>query len=142
MSHSVLKPAFGVCVCVLVLAACTLQREAEPPTLAPFPGSPTAGCVLQELLPNIEGVQPAEIRPGSEVTVTARGGYLRDNCGGYIEGSRIYQLYFDDQVVADLACYVNYCQGKFVLGKGVAPGPHCMGVQKGTCQLEVQVVGD
>ncbi len=127
---------------MLLLAACTLQREPEPPTLVPFPATPTEACVLEEILPKIEGVQPAEIRPGSEVTVTARGGYLRDNCGAFIEGSRTYKLYFDDQAVADLACYVNYCQGKFVLGKGVIAGPHCMGVQKGTCQLEVQVVGD
>jgi len=98
--------------------------------------------VQEEVLPKIEEIQPAEIKPGSEVTVIASGGYLRDNCGGYNEGSRVYKIYLDDEPYADLSCYVNHCEGKFVLPESIAAGSHCVGVQKGTCQLELQVTGE
>ncbi len=124
------------------LAACAAPRAPQQaPTLAVFPGTPTVECVQEEVLPKIQEVQPAEIKTGSEVTVIASGGYLKDNCGGFIEGARDYKLYFDDEPIADLSCYVNHCEGKFVLPTSVTAGKHCMGVQKGSCQLEVDVVG-
>ncbi len=86
-------------------------------------------------------IRPAQIMPGSEVTVIASGGYFRDTCGGYNEGSRIYKIYLDNEPIADLSCYINHCEGKFVLSDSIAVGSHCMGVQKGTCQLELQVAG-
>ena len=91
------------------------------------------------MLPKIEEIRPATIKPGTEVSVVASGGYLRDNCGVFIEGSRVYKLYFDDEPIADLACYINHCEGKFTLPLSVSAGRHCMGVQKGSCQTEVDV---
>ncbi len=131
----------ATCAVVLALTACgTRTAPTQVPTIVPFPGTPTAQCALEEILPKIEEVQPEVIRPGSEVAVSASGGYLRDNCGGYIEGARMYKIYFDDEPVADLSCYVNHCEGKFTLAQSVTVGRHCMGVEKGSCQLEIDVV--
>ena len=127
-----------------VLAACTPARPAasRPAQLVPFPGTPTAQCAREEVLPKITEIEPDEIRPGVELTITASGGYFKDDCGGIDESSRMYQIFFDDEPVADLSCYVNHCEGKFTLPPGTTAGAHCMGVQKGTCQLKVDVTGD
>ncbi len=127
---------------ILLVAACTPRQAAVPPTLAAFPGTPTAVCAQREVLPKIEEIKPAEIRPGSTVMVSASGGYLRDDCGAYFESSRVYKLYLDDEPVADLTCYANHCEGKFVLPGNVMAGTHCMGVQKGSCQVQIQVAGN
>jgi hypothetical protein len=133
----------AICAGLFALAACSTGGANIPvPKLVPFPGTPTALCMQEEVLPKIEEIRPALIRPGSEVTVTASGGYLKDDCGGFNESSRVYRLYFDDEPVADLTCYANHCEGRFVLPDHVAAGAHCMGVQKGSCQLQVQVAGN
>jgi hypothetical protein len=138
-----LRRQIAVCIGVAVLSACSVRAPSTGvPTLAVFPLTPTMPCLSEEILPTIEKIQPEEIRPGSVVTVSASGGYLRDNCGGYIEGSRTYKVYVDNEPVADLACYVNHCEGKFTVPKDMAAGLHCMGVQKGVCQLELVVGGD
>ncbi len=131
------------CLGLLVLAACATPGANTPATkLVPFPGTPTAVCVQVEVLPKIEEIKPAEIRPGSTVMVSGSGGYLRDDCGAYFESSRAYKLYLDDEPVADLTCYANHCEGKFVLPGNVTAGAHCLGVQKGSCQVQVQVAGN
>ncbi len=131
------------CAGLVVLTACAPPAPATAPAkLVPFPGTPTAACVQEEVLPKIEEIRPEEIKPGGEVMVTASGGYFRDSCGGFNESARVYKIYFDDEPVGDLSCYVNHCEGKFVLAESVTAGPHCMGVQKGSCQLEVQVAGN
>ncbi len=136
------KAIMALCVVVLVLAACgRAAQTAAAPTLAVFPGTPTPRCVQEEVLPTIERVQPPEIRAGTTVTVSARGGYFRDNCGGFNESARLYKLYFDDEPIADLSCYVNHCEAKFVLPASVTAGRHCLGLQKGSCQTEVDVEG-
>ncbi len=118
---------------------CASRRAVPPATLAPFPGTPTAQCVQEEILPTITEIRPAQARPGSEVTVIASGGYLRDSCGGYHEGSRVYKIYVDDEPTAELSCYINHCEGKFTLSQSITAGLHCMGVQKGTCQIQLDV---
>ena len=126
---------------LVIVAACAplAKKPATKPTIASFPGTPTVQCVQEEVLPKIEEIQPAEIKPGTEVTIRASGGYLRDSCGGYNESSRTYKIYLDNEPVADLSCYVNHCEGKFRLAESTGPGSHCLGVQKGTCQRELQV---
>ncbi len=106
-----------------------------------FLATPTVQCAQEEILPTIEQIQPDDIKPGTTVTVSARGGYFRDTCGGVNESARLYQLYFDDEPIADLSCYVNHCEAKFVMPASVTAGRHCMGVQKGSCQTEVDVEG-
>ena len=126
---------------LVIVAACAplAKKPATKPTIASFPGTTTVQCVQEEVLPKIEEIQPAEIKPGTEVTIRASGGYLRDSCGGYNESSRTYKIYLDNEPVADLSCYVNHCEGKFRLAESTGPGSHCLGVQKGTCQRELQV---
>src|SRR5512142_2889226 len=82
------------CICVALLSACGVRAPSTvAPTLAVFPQTPTKQCLSEEILPTIEEVQPEQVRPGSVVTVSASGGYLRDSCGAYIEGSRTYKIY-------------------------------------------------
>jgi hypothetical protein len=104
-----------------------------------FPTTSTTPCAQEEVTPRILEIRPAEIKPGSEVTVIASGGFIKDTCGGYVEEARTYKIYMDNEPIADLSCYINHCEGKFVLSESIAVGSHCMGVQKGTCQLEMQV---
>ncbi len=137
-----LKIGPALCIALLALAACGVPPATwAPAAIVPFPGTPTAPCLTEEIWPKIEEIQPAVLTPGTEVTVSASGGYLRDQCGGYDESARAYKIYLDDEPVANLSCYVDHCEAKFMLPEGLAAGPHCMGVQKGTCQLEVQVAG-
>jgi hypothetical protein len=129
------------CIAALLLGACSSTPTAPPVKLIPFPGTPTAQCLQVEMPPKITDVRPETPRPGSEVTVIANGGYFQDNCGGYNESARTYQIYMDDEPVADLQCYVNRCEGKFKLSDDTQAGVHCMGVVKGTCQVKLEVAG-
>ncbi len=55
-----LKIAF--CAGLVVLAACAPPAPATAPAkLVPFPGTPTAACVQEEVLPKIEEIRPEEI---------------------------------------------------------------------------------
>ncbi len=137
-----LKAIVALSIIVIGLAACgSVTQPAAVPTLAVYPGTATPACVQEEVLPTIEHIEPDEIKAGTTITVSARGGYFRDQCGAVNESARVYKLYFDDEPIADLSCYVNHCEGKFVLPESVAAGKHCMGVQKGSCQMEVDVEG-
>ncbi len=131
----------AACIVAALLAACAPRGAVtQVPTLAPFVGNATPNCVQEEILPKITEVQPAEITAGSEVSLTASGGYLKDNCGGYNESARTYPVYLDDEPAGELVCYVNHCEGKFKVPERAGVGTHCLGVQKGTCQMELEVV--
>jgi len=129
-----------ICTCIL-LAGCAPRRAVQPGKLIPFPGTPTATCAREEILPKITDVQPDELRAGSEVTVIASGGYFRDTCGGYDESARTYRVFVDDEPLADLPCYFNHCEARFALPQDITAGAHCVGVQKGTCQVKIEVEG-
>ena len=124
----------------LALGACTPRAAAPVATLAPFPAGTAANCVEEEVFPKITEVQPAKITPGSELLLIASGGYLKDTCGGYNESARTYQVLLDDEPAGALMCYANHCEGKFRLPDRAGVGRHCLGVQKGTCQIELDVV--
>lgn len=126
-----------------LLAACA-PRAAAPPaaTLVPFPGEAATRCVQEEVFPKITQVQPAQITPGAEIALVASGGYIKDSCGGYNESARTYSVYLDDEPAGELQCYVNHCEGKFRLPERTGVGRHCLGVQKGTCQMELEVIED
>jgi hypothetical protein len=127
---------------MLALLGCQPRPVAQPPRLITFPGTSTPVCAREEILPKITDVRPEDVRPGSQVMVMASGGYFRDTCGAYDESARVYQLYIDDEPVADLMCYANHCQAEFMLAKTTTVGIHCMGVLKGTCQVKFEVAAE
>ena len=131
--------AFAIAVLSGVLLVGASACSPRQSTIVPFPLTSATPCAQEEIGPKITEIRPAEIKPGSEVTVIATGGYFRDTCGGYHEDARTYKIYVDNEPIADLSCYVHHCEGKFVLPESIAVGSHCMGVQKGACQLELHV---
>lgn len=135
------KLPFAIVVCMSVVVICGCAPKPKPAGLVAFPIATNTSCPQEEVLPKITDVEPDEIRPGIEVVFRASGGYLRDRCGGQNESARLYHLYFDDEPVAELSCYVNHCEGKYRVPESTAAGRHCVGVQKGSCQMELDVVG-
>jgi hypothetical protein len=97
-------------------------------------------CLEELVLPELTEVQPAQIIPGAEIKVIGTGGYLRDTCGGYNESARTFQLYFDNEPISTLDCYVNRCEGRLALPAETLPGSYCLSVEKDKCGLEIQVV--
>ncbi len=131
----------GLCAIAALSAGCTARQYVLPvSTLVPVAGAPTANCISREVLPTIDEVQPATITPGSEIMLSGSGGYFKDSCGGYNESARLYQVYLDNEPAGELQCYAGLCQAKFKLPERAGPGRHCLGVQKGTCQMELVVV--
>src|SRR5512143_3508489 len=140
---SVRKPglSIGLCLGVALLAACAPRGTASPAaTLVPFPAGAATNCVQEEVFPKITEVKPAQLMPGSEILLIASGGYIKDSCGGYNESARTYPVYLDDEPAGELQCYVNHCEGTFRLPARAGVGRHCLSVQKGTCQMELEVV--
>jgi hypothetical protein len=99
----------------------------------------TLECVEKTIPPIIADIQPSQIMPGSEITITGTGGYIQDSCGGFNESARRFNLYLDNDSVGDLACYVNYCEVKIVLTDTIESGLHCLSTQKDICEFEFQV---
>jgi hypothetical protein len=124
-----------------LLAACAPNAVSpQAATLVPFPSEAATRCVQEEVFPKITQVQPPQITPGAEILLVASGGYLKDSCGGYNESARTYPVYLDDEPAGELQCYVNHCEGKLRLPERTGVGRHCLGVQKGSCQMELEVV--
>ena len=144
----------------LVLTACipanpapasvTISPDPALPTSAISTPTPQAGvppslvtetvqCLEELVPPTITEVQPAQGAPGSEIHVIGSGGYIRDACGGYNESARTFQLYLDNELVGELLCYVNHCEGKITLSSAITPGSHCLSAQKDKCEFEFQV---
>ena len=126
-----------------VMSACASEQTA-PLHTATAMSSPsvtgTAECEQELIPPQIMEIQPAEPRLGSEINVIGSGGYVQDNCGGYIEGSKVFRVYLDHELIGDLSCYVNHCEGKFTLPATLSIGSHCLSVEIGTCQFEFQTI--
>jgi hypothetical protein len=106
------------------------------------PLAAATSCEQAEVPPRITEVRPADAKPGSQVTVIGSGGFFRDNCGGYDESARAYQIYLDDELAGSISCYVNHCEGKLLIPQSAVAGKHCLGVHKGTCQMEISIVHD
>jgi hypothetical protein len=87
----------------------------------------------------ITEIQPAQGVPGSEINVIGAGGYIRDSCGYYNESARTFHLYLDNELVGELLCYVNHCEGKTTLSIAIMPGTHCLSTKKDKCEFEFQV---
>ena len=123
--------------------ACAPSQPTLPNTVTPTPHPPvtaTVQCVQETVPPEIMEIQPAQATPGSEITVVGSGGYIKDTCGGYFEGSKLFKLYLDNEPIGDLACYVNHCEGKITLPSTLSIGVHCLSVEVGKCQFEFQTI--
>lgn len=130
----------GTLLCLI--SACVPEQTTPPDTLTPTPllmVTATVPCEQTLIPPVIMEIQPAEPAAGSEIKIIGSGGYIRDTCGGYIEGAREFKLHLDNEPVGDLSCYVNRCEGNLTLPSTLTVGPHCLSVEGGTCEFEFQV---
>jgi hypothetical protein len=99
-----------------------------------------SNCVEELVPPQLTETQPILIAPEEQLMVLGTGGYIRDSCGGYNESARAFPLYLDGQPIGSLGCYVNLCEGRFIIPPGTQPGPHCVSTEPGRCDLEIQVI--
>ncbi len=139
-SSLLIKISFGIGLAglVILISSCAPATGPNPSTQNATPAA-TVQCVQKLVLPTITEVQPARITPGSKIKVIGRGGYLQDSCGGYNESSRNFKLYIDQQPTADLNCYVNRCEVETELAPALAPGTHCLSVEKDGCEYKLQI---
>jgi hypothetical protein len=109
-------------------------------TLAPLVETPA--CTEKMVLPVITDIQPSPALPGNEITITGRGGYIQDSCGGFNESARSFKLYLDDELAGDLQCYVNHCEAKIKLLDTIPLEEHCLSTQIGVCEFRFRVVSE
>ncbi len=117
----------------------TLDNSTRAPSINPTPLAETPACTEKMVLPVITEIQATPVLPGSEITITGRGGYIQDSCGGFNESARSFKLYLDDEPVGDLQCYVNHCETKIKLAGSITLAEHCLSTQQGTCEFRFQV---
>ena len=115
----------------------------EPLTQVPSPlaTAPSATPKITEVtvFPSLSGIEPSEAVPGEEIKIQGTGGHieLRHPDGavtGYIESARFFDLFLDGQAIGSISCYVNTCNGAFVLPVGTGPGEHEISVEGGSSQ--------
>ena len=149
LEHTILleshKHRWIIALCSLalfVITACTPTETIPPDTTTPaalITVTATLPCEQTLVPPDIMEIQPAQPISGGEITVIGAGGYIQDSCGGFIEGSRSFILYLDDEPRGNLSCYVNRCEGKITLPGTLSAGTHCLSAELGGCQFEFQV---
>ena len=130
---------------VILLAGCSLPLTTvqSPGTETPLPDvTATIQCVEELILPQVTEIQPSPAKPGSQITVIGSGGYVRDSCGGFLEGLRTFELYLDNESSGEISCYVNHCEVKMTLPADLSTGSHCLSVELDKCQLEFQVTDE
>ncbi len=95
------------------------------PTPTPLPSGitgatpiPTGGGQLHP--PQLTTVAPQPASPGSQITVTGTGGYIKIT-GGYSEGSRQFHLYFDEQLIGTIRCMMNACRATARIPEDATP---------------------
>lgn len=131
------------------LAACAAIEITTPPaTQTPLPtatetptpilSTPTATECAKVLHPPwFYEVVPNPVIAGGEFKLTGQGGFVTD-CSGWDESARAFDIYLDDKPFGSIICYVNYCQGNFILPPDTPPGTHCLSLEPGACALEFQ----
>lgn len=90
--------------------------------------------------PSLSGIQPNDAAPGQEIKVQGSGGLIElrkpnGSAGGYIESARSFELFLDGQEVGSIQCYVNVCDGAFILPVDIHPGDHEISVGGGSTQI-------
>jgi hypothetical protein len=131
----------GVLYCLISSCAPEQPPPSTATVIAPASSPATLSCEQELIPPQIIEVRPAEPSAGSEVKVIGSGGYIRDSCGGYMEGARDFKLHLDHEPIGALSCYVNHCEGTFTLPGRFAAGSHCLSMEADLCEFEFQVAG-
>jgi len=124
---------------LLILTAACAET---PPAPSPSPtgtASPPASPAATVVWPTLTELQPAQTLPGERVRVIGSGGYLVDSQGGYNESYRTFTLYFDDEEVSAVGCYVNRCEGELIVPTSALSGTHQISTEGGS-HLAVQVI--
>lgn len=95
----------------------------------PTPQTAPGGTIVW---PKLDKLEPDRARPGVTVRVTGRGGYLLLHGGGYDESYRTFTMYLDGRKLSSIECYVNHCEGKFVVPDFASAGAHEVSVEGGS----------
>ena len=114
----------------LLAVACT--QATATPTSPPTPSAET-------VWPSLQTLEPATAASGQDVRVIGNGGYLRVD-DGYDESSRDFPLFFNDDSIGAVNCYVNHCEGTFTVPLGLASGTYEVRVEGGS-RLSLEVAG-
>jgi hypothetical protein len=123
------------------VAASTFTPTSAPkPSPAPTatPPQPVPGPGGTLVWPKLEKLEPDRARPGVAVRVTGREGYLLLPGGGYDESYRTFIMYLDGRKISTIECYVNHCEGKFVVPDYASTGAHEVSVEGGS-SLTLQI---
>jgi len=126
--------------CLILLGACSGGSPSETPALP-------AGRPIEEskmVWPEFDSVEPAQAVEGTTVKIQGHGGYLLRDAEGstlYDESYRAFKLYFDDEEIGELACFVNRCESEFVVASGVEPGEHAISTEGGAT-IQIEIIGD
>ncbi|HEX9990779.1 MAG TPA: hypothetical protein VGE45_20165 [Chloroflexia bacterium] len=104
------------------------------PTSGAAPATPTPQTVPGGTIvwPKLDKLEPDRARPGVTVRVTGTGGYLLPHGGGYDESYRTFIMYLDGRKISSIGCYVNHCEGKFVVPDFASTGAHEVSVEGGS----------
>ena len=106
------------------------------PTRTPLPPGITGATPIpiddgQLHPPQLTTVVPQPASPGSQITVTGKGGYIKIT-GGYIEGSIQFHLYFDEQLIGTIWCMMNACSATARIPEDATLGDHRLSAEGGS----------
>lgn len=90
------------------------------------------------IYPTLQSLVPNVAKPGEKVKVTGTGGYQKTWDGGFIEGSRYFQLYFDGDSIGAIQCYLQLCDGEFLVPQTTS-GSHIVSTEGGS-KLSLSVI--
>jgi immune inhibitor A len=136
MGWSAHRWAVALLVCLLAVACAQTTPSPNPASTAtstPPPSTETVWPVLQAL-------EPATVAPGQEVYVTGTGRYFQVS-SGHDESSRDFPLFLNSEPIGVVNCYVNRCEGTFIVPLGTVSGVHEVSLEGGSrMSLEVEGV--
>ena len=125
---------------LVALAACAQPQTPppDPPASASHtaPAAASSACAAGQaaltVWPQLSSVGPQPVAPRAVVTIAASGGYVQCGAGSINELARSFRLDLDGAPVASLTCYVNHCEGRFVLPARTVAGTHKLAVEGGS----------
>jgi hypothetical protein len=127
--------AAWVLAVVVLLAGCQ-QPTTDLSTPQTSECSPTE---VEIIWPQLQAGKPDQAVPGAEIKVIASGGYTIE-CGSfYNEAQRLFEIYFDQELVGMLSCMTNHCEATFNVPKNIQPGMHIISTEGGS-GIEIEII--